>query len=169
MSEKYLYEYVQNTMKYLDTCMESSIEFGSPRHKQIVKTSMNAVLARLAQCTKLDPLDATMIVGLLKRDNLASEDINMLVDAINSKTNFEDFNDTPKEENCKQDCEDFYKYLTETEFRLLYWANCLQEAIQIVAKRMVSLGLTNGNEKTYGKIAAVTIWACKKTWVTSWK
>ena len=156
-----LYQYVLATIRYLNTCMQNSMEFGSPRHKHIAKTSTDAILVRLSQSTKLEPSDATQLIGLLKTDMLPPVEMNMLVDAINSKTNFEDFNDTPKDENCKQDCEDPYKYLTEKEFLLLYWANSLQDATQIMARRMVSLGLINANEKTYGKIAAVTVWACK--------
>ena len=38
----------------------------------------------------------------------------------------------------------------------------MQDATPVVARRMVSLGLTNANEKTYGKIAEVTVWACQK-------
>ena len=160
-SYQLLYNYISSTMTYIKTCLNAGGEFGSHRHTQMAKQATDAILQRLSQNATLQALDATQIIALFKVDLLPKESRDSLVDAITSKTSFD--NHTGIEEihvdERKQDCDAFYLYLTQGDYERILTGKNQHEILQVLVKRMLSLKMTHCHEKAYAKIASIAIWA----------
>ena len=113
--------HVQKTRQYLRECINAGCELGSKRHNDLAKRATQSILKGLCRLATLEATAATSMIELFKTELFAKKERDLLVEAINSKTNSNFAHIDDNECDCNQKCDTFNLYLTDSGMFALLW------------------------------------------------